>query len=85
MDPQFAGTGAMQWEKLGLVWTAPEGSGRTGALQPTPLLLDDRIRVFAGCRDADGASAVWWVDLALDDPTRVLGEARAPALTAGPP
>ncbi|MGY1808892.1 hypothetical protein ACI8AF_16105 [Blastococcus sp. SYSU D00669] len=76
--------GPMEWEKLGLVWTAPAHSGRTGALQPTPLVLDDRIRVFTGCRDADGASAVWWVDLDLADPTRVLAEARTPALSAGP-
>lgn len=74
----------MRWDRLGLVWTAPEGSGRTGALQPTPLLLGDRIRVFSGCRDGDGASSVWWVDLDPDDPTRVLGEARTAALTAGP-
>jgi hypothetical protein len=75
----------MQWDRLGLVWTAPEGTGRTGALQPTPLLLGDRIRVFAGCRDADGASSVWWVDLDADEPTRILAEAREPALAAGPP
>lgn len=75
----------MRWDRLGLVWTAPQGTGRTGALQPTPLVLDDRIRVFAGCRDAAGASEVWWVDLDPADPTRVLGEASYPALAAGPP
>jgi hypothetical protein len=74
----------MHWDKLGLVWSAPGGSGRTGALQPTPLVLDDRIRVFAGCRDADGASSVWWVDLDPADPTRVLAESEQPALTPGP-
>ena len=73
----------MLWDKLGLVWTAPANSGLTGALQPTPLLLDDRIRVFTGCRDANGASSVWWVDLDLDDPTRIVGEARTAALAAG--
>ena len=85
MPDPGAVAGAMEWDKLGLVWTAPEGSGRTGALQPTPLVLDDRIRVFTGCRDADGASAVWWVDLDPEDPTRVLGEATRPALAPGPP
>lgn len=75
----------MQWDKLGLVWSAPSGSGLTGALQPTPLLLGDRIRVFTGCRDAEGASSVWWVDLDPADPTRMLGEAGSAALTAGPP
>ncbi|NEK87565.1 hypothetical protein GCU60_17645 [Blastococcus saxobsidens] len=74
----------MQWDKLGLVWTAPEGSGLSGALQPTPVVLGDRIRVFTGCRDAGGASSVWWVDLDAEDPTRVVGEARTPALVAGP-
>jgi hypothetical protein len=80
-----AGTGAMEWEKLGLVWTAPDASGLWGALQPTPLLLGDRIRVFAGCRDAEGRSSVWWVDLDPEDPACVLGEASTPALTAGGP
>ncbi|RBY85250.1 hypothetical protein [Blastococcus sp. TF02A-26] len=75
----------MLWDRLGLVWSAPEGSGLTGALQPTPLLLGDRIRVFTGCRDADGASSVWWVDLDLEDPTRVIAEARTAALTPGAP
>ncbi|MCF6736321.1 hypothetical protein [Blastococcus sp. KM273129] len=83
--PEDDTTLPMQWDKLGLVWTAPAESRRTGALQPTPLLLGDRIRVFTGCRDAAGASSVWWVDLDADDPTRVLGEARTPALTAGTP
>jgi hypothetical protein len=75
----------MEWEKRGLVWTAPAGSGRWGALQPTPLVLPDRIRVFAGCRDGEGHSTVWWVDLDPADPSRILGEAREPALRAGGP
>lgn len=74
----------MEWEKLGLVWTAPGSSGLTGALQPTPLLLGDRIRVFAGCRDAGGASSVWWVDLDASEPTRVVAEGGVPALAPGP-
>lgn len=84
MTRHGADPGGMQWEKLGLVWTAPERTGLTGALQPTPLLLHDRIRVFAGCRNADGQSSVWWVDLDPQDPARVLDEASGPALGAGP-
>jgi hypothetical protein len=73
----------MVWDKLGLVWTAPDGTGLSGALQPTPVLLGHRIRVFSGCRDADGASSVWWVDLDPEDPTRIVGEASTAALGAG--
>ena len=75
---------AMRWDKLGLIWTAPAGTGLTGALQPTPLVLEDRIRVFCGCRDAAGASSVWWVDLDPVDPTCRLGEAGSAALGPGP-
>lgn len=77
---------AMRWQRLGLVW-APQNHGLawgSGALQPTPLLLDGkRIRVWCGMRDEDGQSRIGWVDVAADDPTRVLGQCIRPALDIG--
>lgn len=52
---------------------------------PTPLLQGDRIRVFhTGC-DADGRGRPGWVDLAAEDPTRVVDQCTAPLLEIGAP
>jgi predicted GH43/DUF377 family glycosyl hydrolase len=75
----------MKWEKLGLVY-GPEGSSKWAkhsALQPTPIVLDDRIRVFCGFRDDDGMSRVGYVDVSLDDPTEVLEVSSEPTLDVG--
>ena len=78
----------MKWEKLGLVW-GPDGSmqwARNSALQPTAMLLDDDvIRVYVGLRDDSGVGRVGFVDVAADDPTRVIGISKAPALDIGRP
>jgi hypothetical protein len=75
----------MTWHKRGLIW-GPDGSQSWAvhsALQPTPLLLDDRIRVFVGVRDADGRSSVAYVDLARDNPSDVIAVSQAPVLRPG--
>jgi hypothetical protein len=78
----------MKWRKLGLVY-APSGSrpwARHSALTPTPLLLNERvIRVFAGFRDAAGVSRIGYVDVAADDPGRVLQVSPDPVLDVGRP
>lgn len=53
------------------------------ALTPTPVLLDDVIRVFAGFRDKDGVSRIGYVDLAAEDPSRVLYVSTEPVLDVG--
>lgn len=55
------------------------------ALQPTPVILDDRIRVFVGMRDEAGVSRVGYVDLSKEDPTRVIGVSQKPVLDVGMP
>lgn len=77
----------MKWENRGLVFS-PAGRvewARHSALQPTPLVLDDRIRVYAGFRDDQGIGRVGWVDLDRRDPTRILDVAARPALDIGEP
>jgi len=77
----------LKWIKKGLVW-GPDGSkswARHSALQPTPLVLDDRIRVFAGVRDDEGIGRVIFVDVDRRDPARVLRVADQPVLDIGEP
>jgi predicted GH43/DUF377 family glycosyl hydrolase len=75
----------MEWEKLGLVYGPDSTSkwAKHSALQPTPIVLDDKIRVFCGFRDDDGMSRVGYVDTALDDPTKVLRASDEPVLDVG--
>jgi len=75
----------MQWEKLGLVYS-PDGNSdwaKHSALQPTPLVMTDRIRVYCGMRDCDGASRVGFVDLDSRNPKNVLGISKNPVLDVG--
>lgn len=75
----------MKWRKHGLIFS-PAGNfdwAASHALQPTPLVLQDRIRVFIGLRDAAGVSRVGSVDLQKDDPTRVIGYSPTPILDIG--
>lgn len=78
----------MKWEKLGLVF-GPDGSSswaRHSALTPTPILLPGgTLRVYAGFRDDQGRSRIGFVDVAPDDPTRVLRVSDRPALDIGAP
>lgn len=83
---------AFVWEKLGQVYAPPsDGSWRDGYAQvPTVLRLPDRLRVFFSVRpprDAGGTftSDISWIDVALDDPTTIIGEATSPLLPKGKP
>jgi predicted GH43/DUF377 family glycosyl hydrolase len=79
----------LKWKKMGLVY-GPEGNSdwaRHSALQPTPLVKHEEglIRVFAGFRDDDGVGRVGFVDLDAENPSKVLGVSRRPALDIGVP
>ncbi len=77
----------MRWRKHGRVY-APDGTAawrRHSALTPTPVLIDDRIRVFAGFRDDAGVSRIGWVDLDAERPSRVIEISPQPALDIGAP
>ncbi|WP_282153575.1 hypothetical protein [Ruegeria atlantica] len=75
----------MKWKKLGHVF-GPDGAfawSRHSALQPTPYVMNDRIRVFCGFRDDDGQSRVGFVDVSLDDPCVVLRVSEKPVIDLG--
>lgn len=76
------------WNKKGLVFDSARdalgGWMQHSALTPTPYRLDDeRIRVYAGFRDADGVSRIGYVDVLADAPTRIIGISEAPVLDVG--
>lgn len=78
----------MAWEKLGRIF-CPDGSvawANHSFMTPVPLQLEaGRIRVFGGMRDQAGVSRIGWIDVAADDPTRVLAVCDSPALDLGQP
>lgn len=76
------------WTKRGLVFeTARHGVGgwmRHSALTPTPYRLNEAmIRVYAGFRDDEGISRIGYVDVAADDPTRIVQVSAKPVLDLG--
>lgn len=77
----------MRWRKQGVIY-APDGTvpwAAHSALQPTPLKLEDAIRIYVGCRDAQGVSSIGYVDIDARDPGRVLGVSERPVLYPGEP
>lgn len=77
----------MRWRKLGRVYVArgERPWAMTHAYCPTPVLQDDRIRVFCAFLDAEGIGRTGWVDVDREDPTRVLAVSERPALDIGEP
>lgn len=78
----------MKWRKLGVVWNT-DGSypwAKTHAMGPTPFRLNDEvIRVFITCLDDQGRGRPGYVDVAAQDPTRVLGISPCAVLDIGEP
>jgi len=68
----------MKWTPLGQVFHTNHW-----AQCPTPLVLDDRIRVYFSERDDFGKSFIRFVDLDLGDPTKLLGEPSGRVLENG--
>jgi len=75
----------MHWEKLGLIYKPDGKTGwkLTSALTPTPIILEDRIRVYAGFRDIDGVSRIGYVDLDKKNPLTVIKISETPVLDIG--
>nr|MBF0684848.1 hypothetical protein [Pseudomonas sp.] len=76
----------LKWNKIGHVF-AQDGSlpwAVDSALTPNPVVLrGGEIRVYAGFRDGEGISRIGYVDVAADDPRRVLRVSQVPALDRG--
>jgi len=76
----------MSWKKLGMIFDIKQhdiGWLKSHAMLPTPLLLDDRIRVYFTGRDLSGRSRISFVDLNREDPTNILYVHDRPLLDIG--
>ena len=76
----------MAWKKLGLIFDLgchSIGWIKSHAMLPSPLVLDDRIRVYFTARDERGHSRISFVDLEREDPTQILYVHDRPLLEVG--
>ena len=77
-----------RWRKLGLVH-CPDGSrpwGSSHAANPVAQHVGgERWRIYFSPRDGANRSSISWVEIDMDDPTRVLAEADEPVLLPGAP
>src|SRR5438105_3410111 len=73
----------MRWRKLGLVRRASAPWAAHSALQPTPLVRGEEIRVYAGFRDHAGRSSIAYIDVDAEDPTRTIRVSAKPVLGPG--
>ncbi|MEO9967589.1 MAG: hypothetical protein ABJF11_17460 [Reichenbachiella sp.] len=75
----------MNWEKIGQVYNVngklPWASSH--AMIPTPIALEDRIRVFFGTRGTNGKASISFVDLDINDPSQIIAEHDRPVLSHG--
>ncbi len=64
----------MAWKKLGRTFCLPASDARprTHVQGPVAIALTDRVRVYLAARDSNGRSYPLFVDVSLEDPTRVL-------------
>jgi predicted GH43/DUF377 family glycosyl hydrolase len=76
----------MAWKKQGLIFV-PRGESwwaRSGAQLPTAEVINNEvIRVYIGCKDADGFGRIGTVDLDAHDPQKLVAVAREPILDLG--
>lgn len=75
----------MKWIKKGLVFanTGQLEWSVDSALTPCPIVLENKIRVYAGFRDAEGVSRIGYVDVDPNDPAKILGVSQKPVLDIG--
>lgn len=76
-----------RWRKGGMVLRAGGlgGPAASHAQVPTPILLQDRIRVYFSPRDQGGRSYTAFADLDRSDPSRVLQVSPRPVIDSGAP
>ncbi len=74
------------WRRLGLVMAPPGGQKtRSHAMLPTPLVMDDRIRVYFASCDEAMRGRIFRADLRRDDPRQIMEFDAEPVLDLGEP
>jgi hypothetical protein len=77
----------MKWVKKGLIF-GPDGQSdwaKHSALQPTPVLVGDAIRIYCGMRDEHGVSRIGYVEVDAERPANVRRVSERPVLDVGVP
>jgi hypothetical protein len=76
----------VRWRKLGLVYV-PSGDAewaRTHAYLPTAHVRDDgRVRIYFAALDVAKRGRIGYVDVAAEDPMRIVGQSAGPVLALG--
>lgn len=77
----------MQWSKKGIIFGADNYNEwmNNSALQPTPIVIGDKIRIFTGYRDKNGVGRVGYVDVDAECPSKILKIKDTPCLDIGEP
>jgi len=77
----------MKWQKRGLIFSPNRNDSwiRSHAQVPTPLLCEEFIRVYFASRPEQQQSLTTFVDLDIDDPTKILHINPKPILDLGKP
>jgi len=75
----------MKWKKKGLIFRTQNFNDwrDNSALQPTPLIFNDKIRFYVGFRDKNGISRIGYIDLDKNNPEKVLKVSPNPVLDTG--
>ncbi|PHR59448.1 MAG: hypothetical protein COA44_00455 [Arcobacter sp.] len=75
----------MKWEKKGIIFKTQGYTDwrNNSALQPTPLVFDDKIRFYVGFRDENGISRIGYIDLDINNPKKVIKVSEQPVLDIG--
>jgi hypothetical protein len=76
----------MGWRKFGLIFSIRKqkiGWLKSHAMLPSPVLLEDRIRVYFTGRDSKGHSRMGFVDMDSEDPERIFHVHDRPLLELG--
>jgi len=67
-------------------WSTPNNWWQSHCMAPTAIFWNGQIRVFIGAWDFNGISRITYIDLAADDPSRILHVNNAePILNVGQP
>lgn len=76
----------MKWQRNGLIFNLNNYSFdwlRSHAMTPTPILMNDRIRVFYAGRNLEGQCCVSFFDLDLNDHDNIINYSKHPVLLPG--
>lgn len=75
----------MKWEKKGVIYSAQNDAEWKNqfAMLPTPLLVDDSLRIFIGFCDKNNVGRIGYVDVNPSNPSEIREVSRNPVLNIG--